>query len=106
MPLPLADLTLFRSTTTPSLRAPMKIAEAGPGKWRSPTRASTRFPTRAHLGARVEGGEGHVADALVALHPHVALRDVVEVVGEQDPGAVVVLEPVVGDQHPLGALAE
>jgi hypothetical protein len=46
MPLPLADLILFRLTTTPSLRAPMKIAEAGPGNSGSPARASMRFPTR------------------------------------------------------------
>ena len=39
MPLPLAEWTRFRCTRTWSLRAPMKIAEAGPGNFSSPTRA-------------------------------------------------------------------
>jgi hypothetical protein len=39
MPLPLAEWTWFRCTRTWSLRAPMKIAEAGPGNCLSPTRA-------------------------------------------------------------------
>src|SRR5215208_805507 len=39
MPLPLADLILFFWTTMSLLRAPMKIADAGPGNCSSPTRA-------------------------------------------------------------------
>jgi len=39
MPLPLAAWIRFLWTRTWSLRAPMKMAEAGPGNWVSPTRA-------------------------------------------------------------------
>ena len=46
MRLPLAAWTRFLWTRTRSLRAPMKMAETGPGKSLSPTRAVALLEVR------------------------------------------------------------
>src|SRR5829696_4330633 len=55
----------------------------------------------AHPRGVVERGEAQVVDAPVVVDQKVLLR--VAPVGEEDAGAVVALEPVVGDQDLLGA---
>ena len=58
MPLPLADLILFFWTTMSSLRAPMKIAEAGPGNCASPTRALIQLEvTRTRLLLKIDAND-------------------------------------------------